>query len=77
MPAAGARPADPAVRQALVGAVQRLSPKLQAVVMLALVEDQPYADIAEALGVSIATVKVRMFRAVRQLRRALAHLESH
>lgn len=75
LPAATRTGTDPDVRRAVVGAVRRLSPKLQAVVLLALVEDQPYAEIAEALGVTVATVKVRMFRAVRQLRRDLAHLE--
>jgi RNA polymerase sigma-70 factor (ECF subfamily) len=70
-------PSDPVLRTVLANAVSRLSPKLQVVVLLGLVEEQPYVDIAEALGVGVSTVKVRMFRAVRQLRSRLADLESH
>jgi RNA polymerase sigma-70 factor (ECF subfamily) len=77
IPAGTETPRDPVLRAALAHAVYRLSPKLQAVVLLGLVEDQPYAEIADALGVSLAAVKVRMFRAVRQLRRTLADVESH
>ena len=38
----------------------------------ALVEEQPYAEIADALGVPIGTVKSRVFRATRALREQLA-----
>ncbi|MGH9410813.1 MAG: RNA polymerase sigma factor [Vicinamibacterales bacterium] len=55
-------------------AMRRLSPKLRIVALLALIEDEPYDVIADALGISVAAVKVRVFRAVRQLRRDLAHL---
>jgi RNA polymerase sigma-70 factor (ECF subfamily) len=56
------------VDDAVTAAVRHLSPTLRVVVTLALVEDQPYAEIADALGISIAAVKVRVFRAVRALR---------
>jgi RNA polymerase sigma-70 factor (ECF subfamily) len=51
--------------------VDRLSPKLRVVVLLALIEEEPYEEIAEALGISVNAVKVRVFRGVRILRREL------
>ncbi len=42
--------------------------------MLALVEEQPYDQIADALGTSVGAVKLRVFRAVRILRRQLSRL---
>jgi len=50
---------------------RRLPPKLQVAATLALVEEQPYKEIAEALGISTGAVKVRVFRAVRILRKEL------
>jgi DNA-directed RNA polymerase specialized sigma24 family protein len=41
---------------------------------LALVEEESYADIAEAAGISESLVKVRVFRAVRMLRKKLDFL---
>ena len=38
---------------------------------LALVEERPYQEIAEMLGVSLGTVKSRVFRATRLLRETL------
>lgn len=61
-------------RDAVLTAVGRLSPALRVVVTLALVEEQPYAEIADALGISVAAVKVRVFRAVRALRSDLERL---
>jgi RNA polymerase sigma-70 factor (ECF subfamily) len=52
-------------------AVTKLPPKLQIVVMLALVEERPYQEIADALGIAVGTVKSRVFRAVRILRKQL------
>ena len=49
-------------------AFSRLPPKLKIVATLALIEDQPYKEIAEGLGISTSAVKVRVFRAVRFLR---------
>jgi RNA polymerase sigma factor (sigma-70 family) len=46
----------------------RLPPKLRVAATLALIEEQPHKEIAEALGISISAVKVRLFRAVRFLR---------
>ena len=69
--AAGDPSASRDAREAVLRAVGRLSPALRVVVTLALVEEQPYAEIADALGISVAAVKVRVFRAVRALRREL------
>jgi len=44
------------------------------VATLALIEEEPYYDIAEAVGISHALVKVRVFRAVRILRKKLNSL---
>jgi RNA polymerase sigma-70 factor (ECF subfamily) len=55
-------------------AFRRLSPKLRVVATLALVEDVPHREIAEALGISEAAVRVRAFRAARILREQLKEL---
>ncbi len=41
---------------------------------LALIEEKPYEEIAEALGTSVGTVKSRVFRAVRMLRTKLKRM---
>ena len=61
-------------RENIQQAFRRLPTKLQVAAMLALVEEQPYDEIAEALGTSVGAVKLRVFRAVRILRRQLRHL---
>jgi RNA polymerase sigma-70 factor (ECF subfamily) len=65
-------PPDPAVaadlREKVAAAFSRLPVKLRVAATLAMIEETPYGDIAEALGVSIGTVKSRVFRAVRLLR---------
>ena len=72
--AAEQRP-DCAVQQetriALRKAFGELPPKLRLVAQLGLVEDETYSEIAEALGISAAAARVRMFRAVRLLRKKL------
>jgi len=55
-------------------AFRRLPAKLQVAATLALVEEQPYDEIADALGISAGAVKLRVFRAVRILRKQLAQL---
>ena len=71
-------PSTPAVRPDLRDAIQRafhrLPAKLQAVATLALIEEQPYPAIAEALGISVGAAKTREFRAVRLLRKNLKRL---
>jgi len=58
-------------RSAIQRALSELPPRLRVVVQLGLVEDEPYGEIATALGISANAVKVRMFRAVRLLRKKL------
>lgn len=59
------------VRRKTARAFHRLPPKLQAAATLALIEEQPYQEIGEALGISVGAVKVRVFRALRLLRKEL------
>ena len=58
-------------------AFRRLPPKLQVVAVLALIEEQPYGAIADALDLPIGTVKSRVFRATRALRLELTRLGIH
>ncbi len=66
---------DPAigadVRAKVLAAFEDLPAKLRAAAILAMIEETPYAEIADALGISIGGVKSRVFRAVRLLRRSL------
>lgn len=76
---AGAAVPDPAVqqdtRERIEKAFGRLPPKLRVTAVLALVEERPYDEIAEALGVAVGTVKSRVFKAVRLLRHKLRELD--
>ena len=69
---------DPAVRGELRDHIRRafleLPAKYRFVATLALIEDEPYNEIAEAVGISAALVKVRVFRAVGMLRKKLNSL---
>ncbi len=75
---AGPATADPAVRrearERIRKAFQELPPKYRLVATLALIEEEPYNNIAETAGMSVALVKVRVFRAVRMLRKKLNSL---
>lgn len=51
--------------------IDRLSPKLRAIVVLRYIEDLSYADIAEVLECSVGTVKSRLNRAHRSLEELL------
>jgi RNA polymerase sigma-70 factor (ECF subfamily) len=62
------------IRHAIRRAFRQLPAKLQAVATLALVEERPYAEIADALNISVAAAKSREFRAVRLLRKKLKRL---
>jgi RNA polymerase sigma-70 factor (ECF subfamily) len=66
--------ADTSLSDAVAIALGRLPPKLQVIAALALVEDLPHAEIADAMDLPIGTVKSRLFRAVRALRKELASL---
>ncbi|MGA3160398.1 MAG: sigma-70 family RNA polymerase sigma factor [Terracidiphilus sp.] len=64
--------ADPAVtaeiRRKTARAFGRLPVKLRIAATLAVIEEQPQKEVAAALGISVAAVKVRVFRALRLLR---------
>ena len=66
---------DPAItdeiRRKTAQAFQRLPPRLRVAAVLAIIEDQPHKDVAAALGVSVSAVKLRVFRALRMLRKDL------
>jgi RNA polymerase sigma factor (sigma-70 family) len=73
-------PAEPAhanpgvlreTREQIAAAFRVLTPKLRIVATLSLVEEVPHSEIAEALGISEAAVRVRLFRATRILREQL------
>jgi RNA polymerase sigma-70 factor (ECF subfamily) len=59
------------IRRKTAAAFRRLPPTLQVAATLALIEEQPYKEIAEALGISTGAVKLRIFRALRLLRKEL------
>jgi RNA polymerase sigma factor (sigma-70 family) len=65
---------DRGLSESVMLAFRRLPPKLQIVATLALIEERPYAEIAEALDLPVGTVKSRVFRAVHALRKELARL---
>ncbi len=67
--------ANPAVcdeiRRKTALAFGRLPPRLRIAAILAVVEERPQKEVAEALGISVAAVKLRVFRALRLLRKDL------
>jgi RNA polymerase sigma-70 factor (ECF subfamily) len=69
---------DPAVRgerrKQIKEAFHQLPAKYRLVATLALIEEEPYESIAEAVGISAGLVKIRVFRAVRMLRKKLSPL---
>ncbi len=71
-------PPDPAVRrdtrERIARAFGQLPAKYRVPATLALVEEEPYEEIAAALGISVGAVKSRVFRAVRLLREKLRRL---
>jgi RNA polymerase sigma-70 factor (ECF subfamily) len=66
---------DPAVsaeiRNQVAAAFRRLPAKLRVAATLAVIEELTYKEVAEALGISMAAVKLRIFRALRLLRNDL------
>jgi RNA polymerase sigma factor (sigma-70 family) len=65
------------LRRQILGAMNSLSPRLRAVILLALVEEEPYDQIAQALAISENAVRVRVFRGVRILRNKLSKAGVH
>ena len=70
-PAAGDPAVSAEIRSKTALAFGRLPPKLRIAAALAVVEGMPQKEVAEALGISVAAVKVRVFRALRLLRKDL------
>ena len=68
---------DTDVADSIQRAFGALPPKLQVVARLALLDERPHAEIADALNVPIGTVKSRLFRATRLLRKELARAGVH
>ena len=59
------------IRNKTAQAFARLPSKLRIAALLAVVEERPHKEVAEALGISVGAVKLRVFRALRLLRRDL------
>ena len=55
----------------VLAAFDELPAKLRVTARLAMIEEMPYAEIADALGISTNGVKSRVFRAIRLLRKSL------
>jgi len=66
---------DPAIAADIcakvLAALEELPAKLRVTVCLAMIEERPHAEIADALGISTNGVKSRVFRAIRLLRKNL------
>jgi RNA polymerase sigma-70 factor, ECF subfamily len=58
-------------QEQIAAAFQRLSPRLRVVATLSLIEEVPHREIAEAVGISETTVRVRLSRATKILRKEL------
>ena len=66
---AAADPAETAqTRRGVALALGRLPPRLRVTATLAVIEDRPQKEVADALGITVAAVKLRVFRALRKLR---------
>ena len=61
----------------LARALESLSEKLRAVVLLRDYEDLSYAEVAQALGIAEAAARKRHSRALNELRRAMEEAERH
>ena len=64
------------LRRELLSAIESLPPKYRAAVVLRHIQDLPYEDIAEALGVPLGTVKTWLFRGRELLQTRLAPMRS-
>jgi RNA polymerase sigma-70 factor (ECF subfamily) len=70
-PSTGDAAVSDEIRRKTAQAFTRLSPTLRIAAVLAVVEELPHKEVAAALGISVAAVKVRVFRALRLLRKDL------
>ncbi|WP_348262767.1 sigma-70 family RNA polymerase sigma factor [Telmatobacter sp. DSM 110680] len=62
------------IRMKTAQAFARLPAKLRVTATLAVVEERPQKEVAEALGITVAAVKLRVFRALRLLRKDLSEM---
>ena len=72
-PTAGDAAVNAEIRNKTAQAFARLPAKLRVTATLAVVEERPQKEVAEALGITVAAVKLRVFRAmlVRNFRKQL------
>lgn len=66
--------ADRERRQAVLEAIAQLPHQQALAILLRIVEEQPYAEVAEGLGCSPITARIHVMRARSRLSRLLAHL---
>lgn len=59
------------IRHKTAQAFARLRPGLRVAATLAVIEERPHKEVADALGISVTAVKLRVFRALRLLRKDL------
>lgn len=59
------------IRRKTAAALGRLPPVLRVAAVLAVVEELPHRQVAQALGITVGAVKLRVFRAMRRLRKDL------
>ena len=59
------------IRLKTAQAFARLPPRLRIAAVLSVVEEQPHKEVAAALGISVTAAKLRVFRALRLLRKDL------
>jgi RNA polymerase sigma-70 factor (ECF subfamily) len=71
-PTAPSAPASEGLRASIRTAFRTLPPRLQMVAVLVLIEERTHAEVADALDLPIGTVKSRVFRAIRALRKELS-----
>lgn len=73
-PAAGDAAISNEIRGKTLMAFGRLPAKLRMTALLAIVEERPHKEVAEALGITVPAVKLRVFRALRLLRKYLTEM---
>lgn len=66
-----------AARLLVARVLERLSPPARLIITLLEIEDRSVKEIAELTGWSVPLVKVRAFRARREMRKVLARLPKH
>ncbi len=62
---------DPGLRLTLIDAIGRLPPRDRAIIVARYWEDQSISDVAETLGLTVATVKTQSLRSLARLRSLL------